>query len=128
MEQSNLRIVFAIDVPEMGIDYGCGGQGKLIEFYNFKITDLVENRNLDPTKCNVLRSTYDKRVRDYKDLVIRVLRDFPRVILFDPTPAFCNDKICNGFLEDYGYLYSDPDHLSTSGSLYFAEQLSLHLN
>ncbi len=128
LERNNLSVVFAIDVPELGIKNGCGGEGKLLQILNFKVTDLVNQINIDPDFCRVSRNVYDERVKAYKELVYKVISDFPRIILFDPTQYFCNDEHCTGFLEDYGYLYADVDHLSQIGSLYYAEQLGRHLS
>ena len=43
------------------------------------------------------------------------------MILFDPTDSFCDASLCKGFDPVFGFLYRDVDHLSDSGSRFFAE-------
>lgn len=69
------------------------------------------------------RVDYEERARRYKELVFRVLEDFPQIHAFDPTEYFCNEDQCNGLSLDFGYLYRDVDHLSTNGSIYYANTL-----
>ena len=117
----NVAIVFAIDIPELGIDHGCEKQSKTIELGAFKLFDLVN----DPQEeaCFVSRRSYDDRSRAYKALVQRVLLDFPKVRVFDPTDAFCDEEKCKGFDPEHGLLYRDVDHLSEAGSRYYALKL-----
>ena len=72
--------------------------------------------------CYVSRESYDKRTEQYKELVNRVLKDYPEVHVFDPTKYFCNIDVCKGFLPEFGYLYRDVDHLSFPGSIYYADR------
>ena len=117
----HLTTIFALDVPELGIDYGCQSQGqsKALNIFSYKLTDFTRNV---PT-CAVSRVDYDERARRYKELVFRVLEDFPQIHVFDPTEYFCNKDQCNGMSVDFGYLYRDFDHLSTNGSIYYANTL-----
>ena len=55
--------------------------------------------------------------------VYRVLKDYPNVFAFDPTPYFCNSEICSGYSTEFGYIYRDIDHLSRLGSIYYADRL-----
>ncbi|MCY4290925.1 MAG: acyltransferase family protein, partial [Roseovarius sp.] len=128
LQNENLNVVYAVDVPELGIDHGCGGIDKVIEIYGLKINDFIKDISLDPNLCSVSRNLYDKRVKAYKELVFGILADFPEVTLFDPTDHFCDEMHCRGYIEGYGYLYYDADHLSESGSLYYARQLGSHLS
>jgi peptidoglycan/LPS O-acetylase OafA/YrhL len=118
---NNPTVVFAYDVPELGIDHGCSPQKKQITVGDFAFSDLV--KVADESKCYVPREEFDFRVSSYKNLVANVLIDFPDVVAFDPTDYFCNEKICRGFHPYYGLLYRDFDHLSDSGSRFFAENL-----
>ena len=123
-ELSNLKkssIIFAFDVPELGIDDGCSRTRKEYRLGDFVIRDLVFST--DPKNCFVSRGDYDQRVASYKSLVSVVLSDFPNVILFDPTDSFCNASLCKGFDPIFGFLYQDVDHLSGSGSRFYAEAL-----
>jgi hypothetical protein len=51
------------------------------------------------------------------------LGDFPSVVLFDPTPLFCDSNWCYG-TKNNNKLYKDYDHLSDYGSAYLAKYLS----
>jgi peptidoglycan/LPS O-acetylase OafA/YrhL len=115
------KVILAIDVPELGIDYGCWNHSKTIRWGSFLLRDLV--KRVRPEECHVARPDYENRAGKYKALVKRVAAEFPSVILFDPTTDFCNASLCKGFDPSYGFLYRDFDHLSESGSTFLAERL-----
>jgi peptidoglycan/LPS O-acetylase OafA/YrhL len=117
----NLTTIFALDIPELGIDNGCQSQGKSLNIFSYELTDFT--RSVSTDQCSVSRVAYEERARGYKELVFQVLKDFPEIHIFDPTAFFCNLEECNGMLEDFGYLYRDVDHLSTNGSIYYANAL-----
>ena len=81
----------------------------------------------DYKKCCVPRNIYDQRVKKYKTIVSKFLKDFPNICLFDPSQLFCDKINCYGHSEIAGYLYSDSDHLSKNGSKYYVERLFLGL-
>ena len=118
---TNLIIIFALDIPELGIDYGCQSQTKKLSIFGFEIGDLVPTVTIE--SCSVARQDYDERTVQYKKLVFRILEDFPNIHVFDPTTHFCNSGSCHGFIDDFGYLYKDVDHLSTNGSIYYGDRL-----
>lgn len=120
------KIVFAIDVPELGIDFGCANLPKKRAIGNFDLGDVLSSQAFYK-KCFVPRQEYEERVKAYKDLVFSVVAEFPEVILFDPANAFCDAEKCKGYDETFGFLYRDYDHLSESGSRYFAEALINYL-
>lgn len=117
----NATIVFAIDIPELGIDHGCSRIGKKLLLGSLVVEDYIEIA--DPSKCFVARSDYDTRVSSYKKLVRSVLADFPDVLIFDPTDFFCDREICSGYDPKFGFLYRDADHLNDLGSRFYAEVL-----
>lgn len=117
----NAKVVFAIDVPELGIDHGCANQQKELRLFAFRLPDLVSESNVD--ECFVSRLAYEQRVRRYRELVYRVAADFPYVDVFDPAAVFCDREKCKGFDPTYGLLYRDFDHLSDAGSLLYAKGL-----
>ena len=121
LSNPNLTTIFALDIPELGIDNGCNAQGKAVNIFSYELTDFTRNETID--QCYVSRVEYEERARRYKELVFRVLEDFPKIHTFDPTEYFCNKDQCNGVSVDFGYLYSDFDHLSKNGSIYYAYTL-----
>lgn len=122
----NLQTIFSLDIPELGIDNGCQIVSKEIDIFGYKVRDSISD--LPTIKCIVSRDVYEPRVKNYKRLVFRILEDFPEVYVFDPANYFCTSGVCNGFLDDYGYLYRDYDHLSNNGSLYYANNLIISYN
>ena len=117
----NSSLVFAIDIPELGIDYGCNNPKKELSIGVWKLDDLVAK--VAPDQCHVSRVAYENRIRNYKTLVTRVVAEFPKIHIFDPSIAFCDADTCTGFDGRHGYLYHDADHLSHSGSHFVAAKL-----
>jgi hypothetical protein len=120
LNNPNLHVIFAFDIPELGIDQGCGSAGKSLTLFGYEVRDYNVSVNIE--SCYVSRESYDKRTEQYKELVNRVLKDYPEVHVFDPTKYFCNIDVCKGFLPEFGYLYRDVDHLSFPGSIYYADR------
>jgi hypothetical protein len=116
---SKARVVFSFDVPELGIDFGCNPAHKDPSMGTSVARDWLSNKDIEA--CSVSRAEYDERVAAYKKLALSVLSDFPNVGVFDPADFFCDRKSCKGFDLRHGFLYWDPDHLSDSGSRFYAE-------
>lgn len=124
-ELSSLRksnVIFAIDVPELGIDSGCSKGSKKLSIGKFVLRDLVPAA--DAQNCVVPRQEYEDRAVSYKKLVSDVVAEFPATLVFDPTDSFCDSRFCRGYDPRYGFLYRDVDHLSASGSRFYAERLA----
>jgi hypothetical protein len=118
---SDRRVVFVIDVPELGISpKSCVSNLKRNLFG--KTLTFVRNKRVGES-CQISRKEYDARVTRYKELVYRVSSKFPNIIVVDPTSIFCDDKFCSGFVGDVNDsipLYGDFDHLSEYGSILVA--------
>lgn len=115
----NKSIIFVIDIPELGLD------SRYCEF-NYSGGDkeslpMIKRAYL--SDCTVSRSDYDARTKAYKELVDKVLVDFPQVTVFDPTELFCDQHNCRG-VDSGKILYKDSDHLSVAGSEYVAKYLA----
>ena len=126
-ELNRARVVFVIDVPELGIRGGCNLVGKEINLGPIKLRDQLAS---EVENCEVPRDVYDDRAQKYKALVYSVGKEFPRIEIFDPTNVFCDDISCKGRDQQGRTLYRDADHLSTTGSLLVAtaivQQLGLN--
>jgi hypothetical protein len=121
----NSTVIMAIDVPELGIDNGCQNRPrKELDLGFFVVPDLA---HFEPTDCYVPRNEFDSRTARYHDLVKTVASEFPEVLLFDPTEYFCDRTKCDGIDSAHGFLYLDADHLSKSGSDYYAKHLAAFL-
>lgn len=114
----NTRVVFALDVPELGIEYGCATTGKELKIANLELTDLTRQTSID--KCYITKASYNARAARYRELVRNIVYDYPKIKLYDPADYFCDEVKCKGFDLTYGFLYRDVDHLSESGSIFYA--------
>lgn len=120
LSSSGKQIIFLIDVPELGVDpLFCDTEGKTVGLLALEI----KIREPDNKRCHVSRSDYNSRTERYRNLVKRVIADYPEIKIFDPTDLFCDDVICIGILNNKP-LYKDADHLSRFGSEYVAQNLS----
>ena len=120
-QQTDRRAVFVLDVPELGIDAAhCDYPPRVVSFLGTPFGIGT------PTyaHCRIPRAEFDQRTGRYRQVVGRVLKDFPAVVLFDPTPLMCDSTWCYGSRNGHG-LYSDTDHLSDYGSAYVASTLAL---
>lgn len=52
--------------------------------------------------------------RTYRDIIKRATQKYPKVIVYDPLPAFCDNEYCYGRIGDK-VLYSDRNHLTDDG-------------
>lgn len=118
LQVNNKKVIFVVDVPEIGLDpKSC--------FLNEKAIGVDSSppiRRQHLSNCTVSRADYNNRVGRYKEIISRVINDFPNVTLFDPTGLFCNEEFCD-VIKDNKVLYSDSDHLSSEGSEYIAKYL-----
>ncbi len=120
-KNDHLKVIFTIDIPELGIESGCNYPKKEISVFGHKLKDLLSNP--PKSECTVSLKEYNERSGKYKNLIYRTAEDFPSVYLFDPTKYFCGAESCSGYVDEFGYLYHDFDHLSKNGSYYYASKL-----
>jgi peptidoglycan/LPS O-acetylase OafA/YrhL len=109
MMAKNKKVLFLIDNPELGFD-----PNKCQDF-----RPLSTKRSFD---CSISRSAYDKRHKEYRQLVLRVLKDYPSVVIFDQAAYLCDEFTCR-FKNGSSVLYGDNDHLSVAGSKFMASHL-----
>lgn len=102
------QVIFVLDNPELDFD-----PRKCIQ-RPFRIsTDF---------HCAVSRAKFDRRNREYREVVRTVLKDYPKVRTFDAAAYLCDEKWCWGKI-DGKVLYSDWSHLSDDGSRLIAKEL-----
>jgi len=65
-------------------------------------------------ECTFDKVDAQKDQAGYKKSVEQILKDFPELIQFDPTPSLCDEKKCF-VVKDNHFLYSDEHHLSLYG-------------
>ena len=98
------KVVFAIDVPELGID-----PKTCIDMRPLRLT----RRPLP--ECAIPVDALDKRQASYRALVAEIVAKSPSVEVFDPKGALCDGQKCYGMRDGTIYYYDD-DHLSKAGS------------
>jgi peptidoglycan/LPS O-acetylase OafA/YrhL len=74
--------------------------------------------------CDVDRATVDQINLGYRNMVLRVLKDYPQVTVWDPYTIVCDDKTCSGVKNELS-LYRDKIHLGYYGSQYIADRLPI---
>jgi peptidoglycan/LPS O-acetylase OafA/YrhL len=114
MVANKKKIIFVLDNPEANFD------PKKCQDYR----PLTTKREFD---CSIPRAQFDARQKDYRELVLEVLRDYPAVIVFDQAAYLCDEKSCR-FKDDSSVLYGDESHLSVRGSEFMATKLINLLN
>lgn len=103
LSASGKRIVFIHDTPDLTFPpRTC--------FNLLRLTPAV--REVD---CRIERSRAEAQQTAYRRIAARVLAGVPRVEVIDPFPDFCDARFCYG-VRDGAILYSDANHLSTTGS------------
>ncbi|MBO9536529.1 acyltransferase family protein [Herbaspirillum sp.] len=106
------RIVFVLDIP-------------ILEFHPKYCLDI--HLPLRPSisaigNCAISRQAFDEKTHDYREIVTRILKDFPQVQVFDSATKLCDDRQCP-IMQNGKLLYRDYDHLSVTGSEYIAKWL-----
>ncbi len=111
--QKNKRVIFYLDVPELGFDpQSC---------VDMRPVRLTSKKIRSP--CAVPRKEFDERNSEYRAQVFSVVKDFPAVQVFDAAKALCDEKFCWAVLGGK-MLYRDDDHLSVYGSELIAKGLT----
>ena len=109
--KNNKQVIFVIDNPNLKFDPKQCIAGRPL------------SRNLSIRKsCTILKSTYEKDSKIYKDLVLSILKDYPNVKVFDTSKYLCDDINCYG-MKDGKILYRDQDHLSFEGGRLLSKEL-----
>jgi hypothetical protein len=71
--------------------------------------------------CSVTRSAVDAQQARYRAIVADTKRDFPELRVFDPVPFLCDARECEAAMGGV-VIYADRTHLTTGGSMYFADK------
>ena len=109
IEGAGKRTVIVLDVPEFRFDpYYCVNR--------FRPTTLLVNQ------CSTSRSANDDRQRDFRALVRQLQAEFPRLMVFDPMPLFCDALRCYS-TRDGHLMFKDRNHVTDRGSRLIAEGL-----
>jgi peptidoglycan/LPS O-acetylase OafA/YrhL len=67
--------------------------------------------------CNVNFDTFSSSQNVYWDMISALKKEFPSLVIFNAYKYFCNNGVCNPFLDGKG-MYTDVEHLSKDGGDY----------
>ena len=113
--KAHKKVLFVIDVPELGFDpKTCFDSRPLVISSKKRIL------------CSVSRSVYDNRSSKFKNMIYSIAKDFPELIVYDPTNDFCDAHDCYASIEGIP-LYADVDHLNGYGSNFLIQKIILQL-
>lgn len=96
-------IILVVDVPELP----------------FLPADCLRNFHFE--KCTVPIEKAYERQSILRKIYSELKQEFPSISIFDPIELFCKNDYC-GFKSGDVSLYRDSNHLSTYGSILFAER------
>lgn len=100
-------IIFMLDDPELGINP----------------EKCYKRPFIQASSCKIDKQDYFASQKDYREIVSRVILDYPNVYLFDPAEVLCNDSYCYGVKEGK-VLYGDPGHINVAGASLISEVLA----
>ena len=106
------RIIFLIDYPEMGFDPQTCINTRPLKLFN------------KPLKypCAVPLADYEQRSKAYRQIVAKVLKNFPEVQVVDIPAKLCDQQWCWAE-KDGKMLYSDNNHPSVLGGQYIVKDV-----
>ena len=108
---SGKKIVLILDVPELG----------------FNPKSCLRPLSVSKQQpCAISVAAFEKRSRQYRNIVMSVVQDYPSVSIFDMPSLFCDASYCWAE-KDGKMLYRDDDHLSLDGSSFVAHRLGVFL-
>jgi len=103
------RIIFILDNPEINFDPRiCLNRPIRLQKKDFE--------------CTISRSDFDSWSKEYRDLALSVLKDYPKVEVFDPADYLCDEKYCYARIKG-GIIYGDHEHFSADGAKYISREL-----
>ena len=114
LEAKNKKIIFILDNPEISFDPNtCIDDGRPLR--------LLKRDLRRP--CAVKRADFENAQREYRSLILTVLKDYPRVKVLDAADQLCDGQYCYA-LKDGAILYHGRDHLSLGGSMLVSKEIA----
>jgi len=110
--QNNKKVIFVLDNPELHFD-----PKSCISSRPLRLTSASVR-----SPCAVSQRDFEERNRVYRNIVNRVLLDFPKVKLVDASIPFCDGTRCWAKKGEELY-YLDSHHLSSHGVRLVAKQI-----
>jgi peptidoglycan/LPS O-acetylase OafA/YrhL len=105
LETAGKKVIFAFDVPGLDFDpKGC---------VNLRPLRLASEDTR--ATCAIPRSQFEARTAFFRSIVGPILKDFPKVRVFDPSRYLCDKEYCWA-MKDGKMLYRDDNHVSLGGA------------
>jgi peptidoglycan/LPS O-acetylase OafA/YrhL len=116
-EAAGKRVIFMSDVPLLDFDpRSC-----------LKRAGVASSATR--VSCAITRAQWEQQIVQHREVLRGFAREFPQLLIYDPTDALCDDKACHVMI-DGRLMYRDNNHLSYDGDLYvgrhFAEWMKKH--
>lgn len=116
LEGAGKKVVFIISVPMLDFDPAI-----CVDYRPWRITPAQLK-----TPCAMAKREVDKWNGEYRDMMLRVLQDFPQVKVWDTFRELCDSNGLNCWaMKDGVLMYRDSVHLSEAGSYFMGEHLPL---
>ena len=109
LQERGLKVIFVIDHHE---------NGQNIESCAERPVKLIKD-NLQ--KCYIDKLQVDQRMREYKELIDKIKKETPGLIIYDGGELFCDKDKCYVKAKSNEILFADDNHLSIFGAKYLVE-------
>lgn len=110
LKDTNHKIVFLLPQPRL----------------NFSPAECVRtkisNNIMDNLNCTFKKDDFIADQKPFRDIALEVLKDYPSVIVIDPSNVFCDSETCH-VSDENRVLFRDDIHLSIAGSYLMGEEL-----
>ena len=113
--KADKNVIFVLNIPVLPF-----GPLVCLPPRPFQITKKFDEKR---KQCADSKSSFEKKNRKYRELINKVLKDYPQVALFDSSAVFCDDKLCYA-MKGKEMFYRDNGHLSLAGSRHVAQYLA----
>ncbi len=113
LRAAHKKVVFVFDNPEIDFD-----PKACVETRPSSITKL-SSRDL----CAIPRTQFEAHQREYRTLMLSILKDYPEIKITDSAAKLCDETYCYA-MKNGELLYTDSNHLSHSGSTLISKQIA----
>jgi hypothetical protein len=124
LNNAGKKIVFVIDVPELGRQiHSCMKYNSDIRWRPFGPLVKVGD-DVDKESCRYEKEIFERRTGNFRALISKLKDEFPYVLFVDLPTLFCDAQYCYGY-KGNTVLYKDAHHLNKQGSIFAAEFIPL---
>ncbi len=115
LTNSGKEIIFLMDIPDLNFN--------IRSCFDIRLINTV--LRVDKPSCTMSSSEFYDRMRPYDDAIFSVLKNYPKIKIYDPRTILCRDKLC---IASDGNLpfYENGDHLNRYGAEFIFKSLGLN--